>query len=41
MRMEETKDAHVYSNIAGIDQPTYLSELTHCSLNRGRRKCTI
>lgn len=26
-------DAHVYSNIGGIDLPTYFSELTHCSLN--------
>ena len=32
--MEKTSDAHVYSNIGVIDQPTYFSELTHCSLNR-------
>lgn len=30
----ETSDADVYSNIGGIDQPTYFSGLTHCSLNR-------
>lgn len=34
MRIVETSDADVYSNIGGIDQPTYFSGLTHCSLNR-------
>lgn len=33
MKMEGPDNAHVYSNIGGIDQPTYFSELTHCSLN--------
>lgn len=33
MWMEGTSDSHVYSNIGGIDQPTYFSKLTHCSLN--------
>lgn len=33
MKMDGMSDAHVYTNIGGIDQPTYFSELTHCSLN--------